>query len=122
MKGVTAYQLEILQKVGSAGPGLLLDFDQLLESLSWAPSKESAQFTIRALVQKGLLAKSPVLQLRRGRKRVCYLLTGDGKKVLDPRPAISVSAEFHSGAIPPEVEEVSDFCEGYTPLIEVEIA
>ena len=46
--------------------------DQLLEKLSWQPTKEAAQFTIRAAVTKKLIAKTERLILRRGRKRVCY--------------------------------------------------
>lgn len=84
MKGVTPYQLEILQHVADAPPADPLDFDQLLEKLSWRPSKESAQFPIRSLVTKRLLEKGE-LQLRRGRKRVVYVLTPAGRQVLDPR-------------------------------------
>jgi len=85
MKGLTPYQFEMLQHVRDAGSDI--DFDQLLEKLSWAPSKEAAQFTVRALVGKKLLEKSSTLQLRRGRRRVTYLLTGEGKRVFDPRGA-----------------------------------
>lgn len=93
MKGVTTYQLEILQTVsaGYAKSGLLVDFDQLLEALSWAPTKASAQFTIRALIEKGFLEKCG-LQSRRGRNRVCYQLTRNGEVILDPRKAEVVDA------------------------------
>jgi hypothetical protein len=95
MKGVTDYQLEILRHVSEAPESDPLDFDQLLEKLSWAPSKESAQFPIRSLVSKKLLAKGP-LTLRRGRKRVVYLLTEEGRILLDPRlvPGRSGAAEI----------------------------
>ena len=85
MKGVTKLQIELLEHVGAGGPDGDLDFDQLLDLLSWSPTKESAQFTIRSVVGKGLLLKLPELQLRRGRKRVCYRLTWTGECLLDPR-------------------------------------
>lgn len=85
MRGLTAYQIEILQLVLAGGEGgAPLDFDQLLERLSWKPSKEAAQFSIRAVVAKGLLAKGE-LELRRGRRRVLYALTEEGHLALDPR-------------------------------------
>lgn len=85
MKGVTPYQLEILKHVAKGTAEAPVDFDELLEALSWKPTKQSAQFTIRALITKKLLEKTG-LQLRRGRKRVCYRLTREGRLVLDPRP------------------------------------
>lgn len=89
-RGLTPYQLEILRHLQGADPSLPLDFDQLLEKLSWAPSKESAQFSFRALVAKGLIAKSDTHHLRRGRKRVCYLLTAAGAQALDPRLVVEM--------------------------------
>lgn len=87
VRGVTAYQLEILQLLAAGGPDGSLDFDQLLDKLSWFPSKHSAQFTIRALTVKKLMAKAAELALRRGRRRVLYQLTPEGREVLDPRLA-----------------------------------
>lgn len=86
MKGVTPYQLEMLQKMVELQEcnKQLPDFDQLLGRLTWKPTKASAQFTIRAVIGKGLIKKE-ALQSRRGRLRVCYSLTEDGKLVLDPR-------------------------------------
>lgn len=110
MKGVTPYQLEIIQKLAAIEKktGKLPDFDQLLAELSWTPSKESAQFPIRAVITKGLVKKAP-LEFRRGRKRVCYQLTESGRLVLDPRgPAVAVP-----------VEEVGFVVPGSSELMEV---
>ena len=85
MKGVTRNQVEILTYVKQGGPDGSIDFDQLLDLLSWMPTKESAQFTIRSLVRKGYLLKEPELVPRRGRKRVCYRLSREGSLLLDPR-------------------------------------
>jgi len=93
MKGVTPYQFEILQHVAAGGDDGPLDFDQLLDLLSWMPSKASSQFTIRAVMKKGLLTKGD-LTFRRGRRRVLYTLTPEGRLALDPR-----------GASAPEVED-----------------
>lgn len=118
MKGLTKRQFELLQHVKEGGKDGLLDFDQLLDLLSWAPSKESAQFTIRALIGKGLLLKAGDLQLRRGRKRVCYELTEEGRKALDPRGSLPVGKPEVSVWLP-EVEEV--FVPGVEELTSVEL-
>lgn len=89
---LTPYQFELLRVVGEGTPEEPVDFDQLLERLSWAPKKESAQFVIRAVIEKGLMAKTD-LKLRRGRRRVCYILTTQGRLVLDPRGASAAPAE-----------------------------
>lgn len=95
MKGVTPYQTELLMKLRDieATSGKLVDFDQLLTQLSWAPSKESAQFTIRAVIQKGFMEKRPI-ETRRGRNRVCYQITHSGMLILDPRHPIPGVSEF----------------------------
>lgn len=111
-RGLTPYQLEILRHLQGADPTLPLDFDQLLEKLSWAPSKESAQFSFRALVTKGLIAKSDTHHLRRGRKRVCYLLTAAGAQALDPRLVAeklkATPPDGEKGAPAPVVEVSTD--------------
>lgn len=114
MKGITPYQLEVLRHVAAAPGDAPLDFDQLLEKLSWQPTKEAAQFTIRAAVTKKLIAKTERLILRRGRKRVCYEVASEGVLVLDPRKANPVT----SGAVeaPLGVEKVvSDFVSSALP-------
>lgn len=92
MRGLTKNQVELLMLVRAGGPDGDLDFDQLLEQLSWEPSKESAQFTIRALVKRGLLSKLSELQFRRSRKRICYRLTPEGLQALDPRSPLPPEA------------------------------
>lgn len=107
MRGVSPYQLELLKLLSEVPEAEPLDFDQLLEKLSWAPSKESAQFTIRALVKKELIEKGETLELRRGRKRVTYQLTKHGNLVLDPRgPEIESISKVEDFAIPGTPEKV----------------
>lgn len=95
MKGVTPYQFELLTKLSGmeTASGRFTDLDQLLEQLSWTPSKESVQFTIRAIVKKGFIEKMPV-ETRRGRNRVLYSMTRAGKSVLDPRGVIAESEDM----------------------------
>lgn len=85
--GLTRYQFELLTAVKKGqDEGYDADLDQLLESLSWAPTKASIQFSIRALIAKNLLVKTG-FQTRRGRKRICFQLGAAGATVFDPRGA-----------------------------------
>ena len=86
---LTRYQTELLQLVqtGVQQEGVRedIDFDQLIDTLSWKPTKASAHFSIRALVKRRLLKKNEGFTLRRGRQRVTFSLTGEGQAILDPR-------------------------------------
>lgn len=88
MRGITKNQHELLNAVlaGSAAPtpgdGGAIDFDRLLEALSWCPSKPAAHFSIRALQRRGFLEKLGQLQSRRGRLRVCFAVTEAGLAAL----------------------------------------
>lgn len=88
MKGerLTKYQIELMVAVQGGAPdgSGVIDFDQLLEQLSWAPTKESCHFSLRALIRRNLLQKTEKL-LRRGRLRVGFQLTSEGNLALDPR-------------------------------------
>lgn len=108
MKGITKNQAEVLTYLKKGGPDGNLDFDQLLEQLSWEPTKAAAQFTIRALIGKGLIEKLPSLELRRSRQRICYQLTAEGKSVLDPRPpSLSVGISSIPG-VSEDLKSVND--------------
>lgn len=124
MKGVTHYQREILMLVRAvrAKTGQTADFDQVLDGLSWGPTKESAQFIIRALITKGFMQKLP-LESRRGRKRVCYQLTPAGAGLLDPM--VETGTEPKSEKVDEEVipgSVVADKADLDIPGIEEEIA
>lgn len=112
IRGITERQLETLQHIRAGNPdaaGEAIDFDQLLDLLSWMPSKEAAQFVVRALIKKELILKEPELTLRRGRKRVCYRLTEKGRELFDPRPPLprdEESVTLLSRALP-EVDDSS---------------
>lgn len=109
MRGVTPYQFEVLQRVSELQKrhGTAPDLDQILELLSWMPSKASVQFTLRAMVDKKLISKGPT-ELRRGRVRVVYLLERLGKQALDPRRVVA-DAEVDSALTEPPQPEDLDF-------------
>lgn len=70
----TTKQLEILKVIYTANPDKTqVDLDQLLERLSYQPSKASIQFSIRALVGKGLI-KRVGTEKRRGSRRVLFAM------------------------------------------------
>lgn len=61
--------------------GRFLDLDELLDLVTYKTSKESMQFSIRALINKGLIEKSATLRPRKREKqyqRRCYSLTSLG--------------------------------------------
>lgn len=95
---LTTYQLELLMLVRDGNPnqeeGGAIDFDQLLEMLSWKPTKASCHFSIRALVRRGMLEKTPELMLRRGRQRVGFRLTEAGRVAIDPRDVTRKTEEL----------------------------
>jgi DNA-binding PadR family transcriptional regulator len=107
LKGITDNQLELLKFVaGREADGALADLDQVLEKMSWGPTKESIQFTIRAMIAKGFIEKSG-LQSRRGRNRVCFKANEKGKQVLDPRARLPKAGEpepFVPGSLEPEMD------------------
>lgn len=113
---LTRYQLEMLQLIQKGNPdreeGGCIDFDQLLDRLSWEPTKASCHFSIRALVRRGLIQKTPELLLRRGRQRVGFVLTQAGRLALDPRDSVSSSPsmdlENPSGELDDLILEVSE--------------
>ncbi|MFP3342679.1 hypothetical protein R0J87_09225 [Halomonas sp. SIMBA_159] len=59
-----------------------VDMDQLLAELPYTTSKESMQFSLRALIKKGFIKKNDQWAVRRGRARRTYDLTEFGKTML----------------------------------------
>jgi hypothetical protein len=93
---LTKNQYEFLKLVKAGNPegDGLVDLDQLLERLSWQPTKAAIHFSIRALVRRRLLEKQEGLVLRRGRLRVVFKLLPEGEAFLDPRG--SAVADFEA--------------------------
>lgn len=69
MRNLSAKQAEILTLIVRMNTdGTFLDLDQLIEKLSYNPTKEALQFSIRHLVSRGLIEKKEP-ELRRNAKR-----------------------------------------------------
>lgn len=75
---ITKKQAEILKTIRRRNPdGSMIDLDQLIERLSWKPSKQSFQHSLRALVNNELVEKKG-FELRRNAKRRILNLTFKG--------------------------------------------
>jgi len=73
---LTEKQIEIISLIKRGNTdGTLLDIDQILERLSYMPTKQALQFSLRYIIKRGYIQKHPDLQLRRNKKRVCYYAT-----------------------------------------------
>lgn len=91
---MTTKQIAILNSlIDRNADGSALDLDQLLERLEtthrWVTTKPSLQFSLRCLIEYGLVMKEE-REIRRGRKRAVLSVTDLGKKVMgrtDPVPA-----------------------------------
>lgn len=66
---LTMKQIEQLKVICPGNPdGTDADLDEVLERLSYRTTKQSFQFSLRALIKKGLVVKGPRVS-RRGRER-----------------------------------------------------
>jgi DNA-binding PadR family transcriptional regulator len=86
---LTAKQKAILALVVHGNKdGTPIDLDQLIERVPYSPTKESMQFSVRAMVNKGLIEKGGI-EPRRGRGRRIITATDLGKHwaaLLCPKP------------------------------------
>ena len=75
---MTTKQLYIMSVVTRGNPdGSFVDQAQLMERLPYIVTERALQFSVRYLVQKGLLSKSG-LEKRRGRNRLLLVATTEG--------------------------------------------
>lgn len=75
---LTPKQQELINIIAGANPdGSPTDLDEVIERASYRPSKQSIQFTIRSLVEHGLIEKVGA-EKRRGRKRALIGITALG--------------------------------------------
>lgn len=78
MRELTDKQAEILKHVVKGNPdGSFVDLDQLLDRLSYKPSKDALHFSLRFMVNRGLIEKKDT-ELRRGAKRRVVAPTHQG--------------------------------------------
>lgn len=107
---LTSKQIELMTIIGSGNPdGTAVDLDQILERLSYHPTKQSLQFSIRALIARDLIKKDPA-EKRRGRMRTVISLTETGKVMNGMAKGNGPS--FVSEVVDDELlEEISEFLE-----------
>lgn len=78
---LTSKQQSIMKHIIAGNPNnTAVDIDQLLERLDYKTTKESLQFSLRALIGHGLIRKAD-RELRRDRVRQTLVPTGFGKQV-----------------------------------------
>jgi hypothetical protein len=78
MRSLSAKQQEILKLIVRGNPdGSFIDLDELLDRLSYKPTKDALQFSIRHLVKRELIEKKPT-ELRRNAKRRVFAPTMHG--------------------------------------------
>lgn len=101
---LTLKQIELLNTIGRRNPdGSAVDLDQLIERLSYKPTKQSIQFSIRALIAHGLIQKDAP-EKRRGRTRTLISLTEKGG-IMVGKPKLSL-VETISDELLDELSEV----------------
>lgn len=100
---LTSIQWDVLMMV-SKGDGetddgkiIPIDLDQIVERRAIPGTKQSTQFVIRNLIEKGLIAKAGV-ELRRDRQRRLFLTTELGERMANPNESnvgfVDTSYEF----------------------------
>lgn len=78
---VTKKQYLLINVIGTTNDdGDFLDIDQILDKLPYETSKQSLQFSIRALVKNGFAEKRG-LEERRGQSRIVISLTKEGYRL-----------------------------------------
>lgn len=76
---LTTKQIEALTVIAKGNSdGTPADLDEILMRLSYKPTKQAVQFTIRSLIDHGLIEKGG-MEKRRGRMRVVIKATDLGK-------------------------------------------
>jgi hypothetical protein len=91
---LTQKQQSIMKQIIAGDGEAAIDLDQLLERLDYKTSKESLQFSLRALIGHGLIRKAE-RELRRDRIRQTVVPTTFGK-------------EIYSEYVPRFVSDISD--------------
>ena len=91
---LTVKQLALMRVLVEKNPdGSEQDLDQIVGKVSYKPTKQSLQFSIRALIKHGLIEKLP-MESRRGRLRSIIHVTEKGNSIMGKgNPSFVVSAE-----------------------------
>jgi hypothetical protein len=90
---LTTKQISQLNVIVAGNPdGSPIDKDELLERLPYETSKESLQFSIRALVKRGLVTVGGK-EKRRGRLRATLVPTDEARQIMG-KPVAAVSSGY----------------------------
>lgn len=94
----TPKQLEIMRVIVDGNPdGSACDLDELLERLSYKPTKAALQFSIRALIGHGYMKKAGT-ENRRSRRRIILAPTATGKTLM-MIPVVALAASVGADVI-----------------------
>lgn len=103
---LTQKQLELLSIISKANPdGSPTDLNEIIERLSYKPTKEAVQFSIRALIAHELIEKVGS-DNRRGRRRVLISCTSMGKHFATATDGVSFVSSEEEDKIIEEANEV----------------
>lgn len=103
---LTQKQKKILKAVAEGNAdGTAIDITQLSETLDYKPSKESLQFSIRAMIGHNLIRKGEK-ELRRERFQRVILPTGYGKQLYEQLFKPTSSPSF---SVPDSIDLYEDF-------------
>lgn len=90
---LTHKQIELMRViVAGNGDNDPADLDEILVRVRYATTKQSLQFSIRALIAHGLIEKRGI-QKRRGRQRQVIAATRIGQAVMGPQWRVSMDPE-----------------------------
>lgn len=97
---LTTKQAALLRVIIDGDPTGPVDIDQILVRLPYETTKQSLQFSLRAMVDKGCIEKAGQVS-RRGRSRVTYIATPTGHALFNP-------GFIYGGSSAPAVSPVSE--------------
>lgn len=85
---VTKKQTLLITAIGKINADeSFLDINQVLDSLAYETTKQSLQFSLRALIRNGFVEKRE-RECRRGQSRVVFSLTKEGYRIAEANAAV----------------------------------
>lgn len=97
---LTSKQIELMRVISGADG---VDLDEIVDRVRYTTTKQSLQFSIRALIGHKLIEKRG-LEMRRGRERQVIQATNLGKSMFMP-PVISSSPSYVASVEDDEILE-----------------
>lgn len=96
MTHLTTKQIELLRVIAAGNEGAPADLDEILDRVRYETTKQSLQFSIRALIKHGLIEKLGVSK-RRGRQRQVIGATPLGAATVGQKPKPAPDYESETG-------------------------